>query len=132
MTLSKYIHFNTRRIAKITNVLTLAGLVLGGAARLAQADVLHVSEEDARRSVVSRVVPQMPPLAKQVHITGRVVVDLTVTEDGSVEKADIVSGNPVLAGAAVKAGKGWMFSPFKSADGKPSRAVVRVNFEFGS
>jgi TonB family protein len=107
----------------------LAGL---STARLAKAGLLHIPEDEAKHSVVARVVPTTPPLAKQVHLSGKVVVDLTVTEAGSVEKADVVSGNPVLAGAALKAGKGWMFSPFKGADGKPSKAVVRISFDFAS
>ena len=124
--------FNTRRILKVANGLTLIGLAAVSTARLAQADMLHIAEDEAKRSVVAKVIPLTPPIAKQVHLSGRVVVELTVSEAGSVERADVVSGNPVLAGAAMKAGKNWMFTPFKSADGKPSKAVVRISFDFAS
>jgi TonB family protein len=121
-----------RRIPNVAVGLMLVCLAGMSTARLAKADMLHVTEDQAKRSIVAKVMPVTPPLARQVHLSGRVVVELTVTEDGSVEKADAVSGNPVLAGAALKAGKGWTFTPFKDADGKPSKAVVRISFDFAS
>jgi periplasmic protein TonB len=64
-----------------------------------------------------------------MNLSGKVLVDITVASDGSVEKVDVVSGNPILAGAAVTAGKRWKFNPFK-VDGKATEAVVRVAFDF--
>jgi outer membrane biosynthesis protein TonB len=46
-----------------------------------------------------------------------------------VEKAEIVSGNPLLSGAATTALKKWKFTPF-TADGKPYRAQATIAFEF--
>jgi periplasmic protein TonB len=99
--------------------------------RSANADPMRVSEEDGRKAAVTKVAPTLPPLARQAHITGKVVVEMTVTEDGSVEKVDIVSGNPILGSAVVNATKRWTFQPFKS-NGQPSKALVRAAFEFGS
>jgi TonB family protein len=97
----------------------------------ATAAMLRVPEDEAKRSIVNKAAPTMPAIAKQVHITGKVLVDLTVAEDGSVEKVDVVSGNPVLSSAAVVAGKKWTFKPFL-VEGKPEKALVRVTFDFGS
>src|SRR5579884_2136013 len=99
--------------------------VLAGAIQM-RADLVRVSEIEAKHSVLSKVAPTLPSIAKQAHISGRVLVDLTVSEDGSVEKVDVVSGNPILGSAAMKAGKSWTFSPFKGPDGKPTKAIVRV------
>jgi TonB family protein len=101
------------------------------ALRTATAAMLRIPEDEAKRSIVNKTAPSMPPIAKQVHITGKVLVDLTVSEDGSVEKVDVVSGNPVLSAAAVAAGKKWTFKPFQ-VDGKAEKALVRVTFDFGS
>jgi TonB family protein len=132
MKISAHTVLDTRRSSKLGVGLMLVCLAGVSTARLAKADMLHVTEDQAKRSIVAKVMPVTPPLARQVHLSGRVVVELTVTEEGSVEKADAVSGNPVLAGAAVKAGKAWMFTPFKDTDGKPSKAVVRISFDFAS
>lgn len=97
----------------------------------ASADPRRINEVEGMRSVVQKVSPVYPPMAKQLKLAGRVVVDMTVSEDGSVESADIVNGNPILAGAAKNAAKNWKFQPFQ-ADGKSSKAVVRVNFDFAN
>jgi TonB family protein len=110
----------------------LAALLFGSASEALKADALRISEDEGRKSIVAKVVPTPPPITKQAHTAGRVLVDPTVGEDGSVEKADVVSGNPILRGAAVRAGKGWMFKPFQGTDGKPSKAVVPVSFDFGA
>ena len=76
------------------------------------ADPLRVSEDEGKRAIVARVVPSMPPIARQTHLSGKVVIDMTVAEDGTVEKVDVVSGNPILGGACVSAAKKWTFQPF--------------------
>ena len=108
--------------------LSLVPLVLSTPA---SADPRRVNEQEGLKSVVQRVSPVYPPMAKQLKVAGRVVVDMTVAEDGSVESADVVNGNPILASAAKNAAKGWKFQPFQ-ADGKSSKAVVRVNFDFSN
>jgi TonB family protein len=75
-------------------------------------------------------MPIVPPIAKQAHLAGRVVIELTVAEDGSVAKSEVVSGNPILGQAASRAGKSWTFKPFNGADGKPAQALVKLTFDF--
>jgi protein TonB len=64
-----------------------------------------------------------------MRLSGQVVLDMYVDESGSVEKADVVSGNPILGNAAVAAAKHWKFQPFQ-ANGKAIKAVVRIAFDF--
>jgi protein TonB len=116
-------------INKFASTLTLSLVSVFSLAGILSADPLHVSEAEAERSIVRKTRPEFPAIARQLKLSGKVVVDLTVGEDGSVEDASIVTGNPVLAAAAQRAGKNWKFQPFR-ADGKPSKAVVRVSFDF--
>jgi protein TonB len=97
----------------------------------ASADPKRVNELEGLKAVVQKVTPTYPAMARQLKLAGRVVVDMTVAEDGSVESADVVNGNPILAGAAKSAAKSWKFQPFQS-EGKNSKAVVRVNFDFAN
>lgn len=94
-----------------------------------QADALQVSEQDAQRAVITKVAPQYPPIARQLNLAGRVVVEVFVNADGTVDKASVVNGNPILGGAAVNAAKRWKFQPFQ-ANGKASDAVVHLSFDF--
>jgi TonB family protein len=45
--------------------------------------------------------PIYPPLARQAHISGDVILMLTVRQDGSIESAEVVSGHPILKQAAL-------------------------------
>ena len=92
-------------------------------------DLVRITMEKARQLATAKPTPDYPPMAKQLKITGRVAVEMFVDLDGSVEKVDVVTGNPVLASAATAAAKKWKFPPFE-ADGKPMKAVVRLYFDF--
>jgi TonB family protein len=58
-----------------------------------------------------------------------VELEALVSESGTVEKVNIVSGNPVLTRPAVDAVKRWKFAPFTS-DGKTVKALVPVGLTF--
>jgi periplasmic protein TonB len=88
-----------------------------------------VSHDEAMKAAISKVDPQYPAMAKQLKIVGSVELEAVVTENGSVEKVNIVSGNPVLTRPAADALKQWKFAPF-TADGKPVKALATLNFNF--
>ena len=90
---------------------------------------VRITEVQARRAAVSMVVPDYPPLARQMRLTGHVEVDTFIDTDGNVERTQVLVGNALLSSAAVTALKKWKFTPF-SADGKPFRVVVTISFEF--
>src|ERR1700720_3913744 len=59
-------------------------------------------------SATKRVEPSYPPLARAAHISGSVVVEVTVDEQGKVISArPISSGHPLLRDAALEAARGW-------------------------
>ncbi len=76
------------------------------------------------RKPLSRVAPVYPELARRMHITGTVILHLTIQPDGSVSDARVESGHALLGPAAQEAVKRWKFEP--SAD--TSDITVDVNF----
>lgn len=102
-------------------------LVSGGISLFAQP--VRIQDNEAQKAALQKVQPSYPAIARQLNLAGRVVVDLTVNAAGSVEKVDVVSGNPILANAAVPAAKRWKFTPFQ-VGGKPAEAIVRIAFDF--
>jgi TonB family protein len=82
---------------------------------------LHAQE----RAAVHRVPPVYPPIARQLGITGVVVVTTTVDATGKVIKAESTSGNKLLAPSAIDAVKQWKFAPGDGTD----TFTVSVNFE---
>jgi len=104
-------------------------LLLAVSAVLASGDEMVRRYDETQVHILQRVAPAYPVIAHQMHLTGVVVLDMIVDQDGSVGKADAISGNPILTGAATSAARRWKFSPIME-DGKPTQAVVRVAFKF--
>jgi protein TonB len=88
-----------------------------------------LTRAEAQSAAVSKVEPEYPPFAKQLKIVGDVDLEAVVKEDGTVEKVNVVDGNPVLTKAGAEALMKWKFKPV-TADGKPVKALAPVTFSF--
>jgi TonB family protein len=73
--------------------------------------------------------PPYPDEAREQKLQGQVVVRAFVSETGDVEKVEEVSGDPMLAKAAIDAVKNWKFKPF-IRNGKPVKASTKLSFNF--
>ena len=63
------------------------------------------------RAVVHRVQPVYPEIARRLSLEGLVMVRADVSADGHVKSVTVVSGNAILAQAAVRAVREWTFAP---------------------
>ena len=81
-------------------------------------------DTDTVRKVVSKVSPQYPTLARDIHIGGTVRVEAIVTPNGNVRMVEIKGGHPLLAQAAADAVSQWRWEPAKSE----SRQLVELTF----
>ncbi|MGH7745267.1 MAG: energy transducer TonB [Candidatus Dormibacteria bacterium] len=79
-----------------------------------------------KRKVSHRVVPDYPSLARQMNITGKVKIEVTVAPDGHVKSTRPVGGSPLLLDAATKAVKNWKFEP------GPKETTEIVEFDFNT
>ncbi len=79
------------------------------------------------------VQPEYPPLARQAHVSGTVVVDAVLDEHGNVVGAHALSGHPLLIPAALKAVLQWKYEP-TLLNGTPVAVEmeVTVHFKLGS
>ena len=93
------------------------------------AEPKRISHTAAVESATAKVMPDYSPIAKQLKIQGSVQLDAVIAEDGTVEKVDVVSGNPVLTKPAAEALKKWRFKPFVDGD-KASKVVASFEFDF--
>lgn len=80
-------------------------------------------------SATRRVTPAYPPLAKAARVSGAVVVEVTVDEEGNVMSARAVSGHPLLKDASVAAARGWKFKP-TTLGGEPVKVIGTITFNF--
>lgn len=79
---------------------------------------------NSERKVLTRLAPDYPQLARQMHIEGVVKVEAVVRPNGSVKSTRVVGGNPVLVDAAVKAVVKWKFEPNQNE----TTEVVQLTF----
>jgi TonB family protein len=76
-----------------------------------------------------RAVPWYPPLAKAARISGSVVVEVVIDEDGYVVRSAAISGHPLLKDTAAAAAMGWKFMPTK-LEGQPVKVIGTITFNF--
>jgi TonB family protein len=73
---------------------------------------VRVPQEVSRELLITTILPVYPPLARQAHVQGTVVLDADISKDGIVEKLRTISGHPMLIPAAVDAVKQWRYKPY--------------------
>lgn len=78
---------------------------------------------------ISLPKPAYPPIARQAHASGTVVVQVTIDENGNVISAQAVSGHPLLRAVAVSAARGARFSPTKLS-GQPVKVTGVITYNF--
>ncbi len=90
---------------------------------------IRVSTDEAMKAAVKKTPPEYPAMARQMHIGGKVEVQVTIDAEGNVEDVKILSGNALLTPSVVSTVKHWKFTPF-TQDGKPTEAVAALQFDF--
>lgn len=78
---------------------------------------------------ISLPKPAYPPIARQAHASGTVVVQVTIDENGNVISAAAVSGHPLLRAVAAAAARGARFSPTKLS-GQPVKVTGVITYNF--
>lgn len=79
--------------------------------------------------LMHKVQPVYPPEARRMHVQGSVVIDATVTAQGQVDDLKLVSGDPLLAQAAMDAVRRWRYTPY-SLNGQPIAKETRITISF--
>ena len=73
--------------------------------------------------------PNYPAAAKPLKLSGEVTVEILIDENGNIERATAVSGNPLLRAAAVAAAKQAIFPP-QTLSGKPIKILRSIVYKF--
>jgi TonB family protein len=73
--------------------------------------------------------PPYPPIARQAHASGTVVVQVTIDEIGNVISAHAISGHPLLQAVCAQAARDAKFSPTK-LDGQPVKVTGVITYNF--
>jgi TonB family protein len=76
-------------------------------------------QEEVIRKIKSRVDPMYPELARRMHISGTVKLQLVISKDGAVKSTKVIGGPPLLIDATVDAVKRWKFEEAKEETTQP-------------
>jgi len=108
----------------------ISGLVEAPAAvPHAAAQTLKVSQGVSQGLLVKKVPPAYPPQALQMHVQGSVQMLATISKDGNITDVKLISGDAMLARAAMDAVKQWKYKPYY-LDSQPMEIQTQITVNF--
>jgi protein TonB len=126
----------------------LLGRILGGdgpplphprVAEVARAPVVAAPALEPKRyklgglvksaTLIRRVEPQYPVLAKTARVQGVVELVGVISTDGHLKEVRLVSGHPLLARAAIDAVSQWLYLP-TTLNGEPVEVIAPITVTF--
>jgi protein TonB len=79
--------------------------------------------------LIRRVDPDYPYMARLARVSGTVILQVTVDEEGSVSDIKVLQGHPPLRDEAVRAVWLWKYSPtLLNGEPVPVTATVTIIF----
>lgn len=73
--------------------------------------------------------PKYPRVAQAARIQGTVVLIATISREGVIENIHVVSGHPMLVGAAIDAVRQWRYRPYL-LNGLPIEVETQITVNF--
>lgn len=89
----------------------------------------RISGVNSKDTVIKRVQPVYPAIAKAAGVEGTVKVNVLVSESGNVVSAEVLDGPQLLRDAALDAARQWQYKPAE-VDGKPVKVKGVATFNF--
>lgn len=90
---------------------------------------VRVSQGVSQGLILKKVAPKYPPMAVQMHKEGAVELLATISKQGSITNVKVLSGDEVLAKAAVDAVRQWKYRPYL-LNGEPVEIQTQVTINF--
>lgn len=95
----------TAKLARITALASLAITLFLTA--------LNLSAQETRKAI-SNPAPRYPELARNLHISGVVKVQIVIAPDGKITSTKVLGGHPVLVSSVEETLKNWKYAPASS------------------
>jgi TonB family protein len=114
---SSMILAQTAKLARITAQVSLAITLYLIAASL--------SAQESRK-VISHPAPIYPELARSLHISGIVKVQVVIAPDGKIISTKVLGGHPLLVSSVEETLKSWKYAPASA------ETTTQLEFNFHS
>ncbi len=97
--------------------------------RIARPLRVRVSSGVSSGMLAKKVAPEYPPDARAAGVQGTVVLQANIDKEGNVSNLLLVSGDPMLAPAAIDAVKQWKYKPYLlNGEAVEVETTIQVNF----
>jgi TonB family protein len=93
------------------------------------AKIVELAPDAASGSLLRRVEPEYPEQALARRVQGPVLLDVRISREGRVQDVKLVSGDPLLANAAVAAVRQWRFKPH-TVNGHAVEMETKITLNF--
>src|SRR5438105_7849786 len=80
-------------------------------------------------SLINRVNPVYPPLARQTRVAGTVRLHAIISKQGTVQQLEVLSGHPLLVQSALDAVRQWRYRP-TLLNGEPVEVDTTIDVIF--
>jgi TonB family protein len=90
---------------------------------------LNVSQGVSQGLLIKKVQPAYPPNALRMRLEGAVQIQATIGKSGNIAAVKVLSGEPLLAKAAVDAVKQWKYKPYY-LNGEPVEIQTQITVNF--
>jgi len=80
-------------------------------------------------TIIKKVAPKYPDKARKAGVEGIVHLHVVIAKNGSMLSVEVVSGDPLLVDAAVKAVRKWRYKP-SLMNGEPVEIDTTIDVEF--
>jgi protein TonB len=97
--------------------------------KIAAPQKVRVSEGVLAGQALSQPKPLYPQIAKAARVQGQVVLQATISKQGTIENLKVVSGHPMLIQAALDAVKQWRYKPYM-LNGEPVEVETTITVNF--
>jgi len=100
---------------------------------LTQREPLRIGGKIMESKLIHKVNPVYPEQAQKIRLSGNVMLEVTVNEDGFVSDVRVISGHPLLREAAIEAVKQWQYRPtLLNGKAVPIIATITVVFKYSA
>ena len=109
-------------LKKVLLLLAIAGLAIA-------AEPVKVKGSEQQQKLIHKVVPVYPPEAKQNGVSGTVQLRATIAEAGNIRELKLLTGEQILADAAIEAVRQWVYAP-TLLNGEPVAVITDIDVNF--
>lgn len=105
------------------------GRVIGPSVRPEPPVKTRVTQGVMEGLLIGRVIPEYPPIAREMGVEGTVILQASISRTGTIENLRVVSGPELLRRAAIDAVSQWRYRPYL-LNGEPVEVETTVNVRF--